>query len=129
MTKFIHPSAEMQSVLNELMTADDCLYCYPEPIGRMHQNECPITKVFVEIRALIHEREAEQKTKEALYQDCKRWELKALALESECDDLRTDWKSMVTALEKIREEGDLAEYDYRTDIAEKCLESLNTISQ
>lgn len=48
------------------------------------------------------------------------------SLSSELERVKNENERMVKALEEIREEGDLAEYDSRTKLAEDCLSSLST---
>jgi hypothetical protein len=38
-------AVQIDALKKELYEADDCLFCYPEPIGRRHENGCPISRL------------------------------------------------------------------------------------
>lgn len=46
MTEPATPSElQIEALKQELAVADDCLFCYPEPIGRKHENGCTISRL------------------------------------------------------------------------------------
>lgn len=51
MTDTAH-KAQIELLIKELETADDCLFCYPEPIGRKHDETCTLKKILRYVREL-----------------------------------------------------------------------------